>query len=608
MKHFELLSPAKNYEYAKIAIDHGADAVYMGAPRFGARLRAGNSIREIADTVRYAHLFGAKVYITLNTLLLDEELEEAANVVRAVYNAGVDAVIIQDMGLLAMDLPPVELHASTQCHNNTIEKIQFLKDVGIRRVVLPREFSLTEIQMVSQHVDVELEAFIHGALCVSYSGQCYMSHAVNGRSGNRGNCAQMCRLSYDLLTENQEVLVRDAYLLSLKDFNASSYLVQMMEAGVSSFKIEGRLKDEHYLKNTTSYYRQQIDAILTHGQGRRASSGKTFFYFDPNPSKTFQRPDTSYFLGGEKSSFASLKTQKSMGMEVAVVRQAYPNYVVVLSQEPIIAGDGLCFFNQAGELEGFGVNQVVGSKVYTQKEVKPSPGTILYRNQDLAFERMLKGKTSQRKIAVDLCFREISDGFELGCKDEDGVEVSVDVKLEKELARNSSQNDEQIQKQLSKLGNTVYMASSVLVETKQAYFISSSVLNELRRLLVDKLSEARLVYFKAKEVVREEHNLSYFSQRLDYRGNVLNRKAREFYEKHGVEEIEPGFELLKGTHQYKGKSLMISKYCIRFELNQCPKIHKLQEGFQGKLFLRNKKSIFALDFDCHQCLMSVKFV
>ncbi|MEG2178231.1 MAG: peptidase U32 family protein, partial [Bacteroidales bacterium] len=371
-KKLELLSPAKNLEYGKAAISHGADAVYIGAPKFGARQNAAASLDEIAQLIKYAHLYKAKVYIALNTILYENELEQAQSLIKQLYEMGADALIIQDLGLLACDLPPIELHASTQCHIADVDKLRFIESLGFKRAILARELSLTQIKECVQASSLELESFVHGALCVSYSGQCYMSHAISGRSGNRGECTQACRSMYDLYNESGKLLAAHSYLLSLKDLNASAYLQSMIEAGVSSFKIEGRLKDIYYLKNITAYYRKCLDALLTQmPEYEKASSGKTDILFTPDPDKTFHRPYTSYFLNERTEKTASMLSQKSIGKSVATVMQSAEKYITIKTEEEIIPGDGLCFFNENGLLTGFGVNRKQGNRIYPQTEVMP---------------------------------------------------------------------------------------------------------------------------------------------------------------------------------------------------------------------------------------------
>ena len=398
----ELLSPAKNLEVGIAAINHGADAVYIGPSQFGARVAAGNSIEDIAKLVDYAHKYYARVYVTLNTILKDSELEQARLLVNDLYNIGVDALIVQDMALLQMDLPPIALHASTQCDTRTVEKVKFLEQCGFEQVVLARETSLDTMRQMSEQTNVALEAFVHGALCVSYSGQCYLSEAMRGRSANRGACAQMCRLPYDLLDEEGNILLRKKHLLSLKDFDASRHLQEMINAGISSFKIEGRLKDINYVKNITAYYRRQFDAVLEGSPRRAASSGKTTFFFEPDPKKTFYRGATDYFLEGRKRDIWSFDTPKSLGEPIGKVKDIWRNALSLNTKSVIANGDGLCYLNKKGEFEGFRVNKVESGRLFPLQMPKIEKETLVYRNSDVAFERILAGKTAERKIGLHI--------------------------------------------------------------------------------------------------------------------------------------------------------------------------------------------------------------
>ena len=391
-KKIELLAPAKNLEYGREAINHGADAVYIGAPAFGARSAATNTISDIESLVNYSHLFGSKVFATVNTILFDNELEDAVQMIRQLYNIGVDALIIQDVGLLECDLPPIELHASTQCHNATIERVKFMESVGFARAILARETSLEQMREIRQATTLDLEAFVHGALCVSYSGQCYMSQYLNGRSGNRGCCSQPCRSMYDLYTEDNRMIIKNKHLLSLRDFSAADHLREMMEAGITSFKIEGRLKDITYVKNITAYYRQLLDNMLSGSS--KASSGHCTFHFVPDPERTFNRGYTDYFLTG-RHPMASLSTQKSIGKTVAKVSRVEHNALVINSKEPLMAGDGLCFFDSKGCLQGFFVNAVQGSRIIPNRMPNITSGALLWRNHDQKFEKQLHGECSE---------------------------------------------------------------------------------------------------------------------------------------------------------------------------------------------------------------------
>lgn len=604
----ELLAPAKNLEQGREAINHGADAVYIGAPAFGARVAAGNSIEEIEQLARYAHLYHAKVFATVNTLLFDEEVEAAVKLIHQLYNAGVDAAIIQDLGLLECDLPPIELHASTQTHNASVERVKFMEKVGFSRVILARETSLEQMRKIRRETSVDLEAFVQGALCVSYSGQCYMSQYLNERSGNRGCCAQPCRSAYDLYDEHGNLLRKSEHLLSLKDFSAAQHLREMIDAGITSFKIEGRLKDMSYVKNVTAYYRRLLDDIMAlDGSLAPASSGHCEFYFMPDIEKTFNRGFTDYFLN-ERASMATLSTQKSIGKRLGKVTKIEGNRITLKTSEVLTSGDGLCFFTPKGELEGFFVNQVQGSMFQPNRMPQSlAVGTMLWRNNDQAFEKQLQGNSAQRKIAVAITLSEADEGFVMTLADEDGCEASATIACGKELAQNSERALENIDRQCRKLGDTPFFASEVCYDCEQPYFMPAAVLNDLRRKAVAALEESRIAAHLSQRGKRLQGDDSapYFETKLDYRANVLNKNAEQFYRRHGVEEIAYGLEK---THDYKDKALMTTKYCLRYELGVClcGKGKAKSPGLpSGPLFLRNNKNYFRLECDCKECLMRI---
>ena len=447
----ELLAPAKNLECGIEAINHGADAVYIGAPRFGARAAAGNSLEDIAALVQHAHVYNARIYVTVNTILRDEELKDTEAMIWDLYRAGVDALIIQDMGITRLNLPPIPLHASTQMDNRTVQKVKFLVDVGFRQVVLARELTLDEIAKIHAACpDTLLEVFVHGALCVSYSGQCYVSQACFGRSANRGECAQFCRLGFDMVDADGKVIARNKHLLSLKDMNQSENLEALLDAGASSLKIEGRLKDVSYVKNVTAYYRQKLDAILKRRKEYiRASSGTVKLAFRPQLDKSFSRGFTDYFVHGRNPGIFSFDTPKSLGEEVGTVKEIRGNYLTVAGVKSFSNGDGLCYLDERGKLCGFRVNRVDGNKLYPQEMPRVKPKTRLYRNFDQEFERVMQKKSAERKIAVTLRLEENNFGFTLSVADEDDNRISLAMPREKELARTPQL--ENLKNQLSKL-------------------------------------------------------------------------------------------------------------------------------------------------------------
>ncbi len=598
----ELLSPAKNLQYGIEAVNHGADALYIGAPSYGARQAATNTIEDISRLVRYAHLFGAKVFATVNTLLFDDEMEPAVAMIRQLYNEGVDALIVQDMGLLECDLPPIALHASTQCHNSTPERVKFMESVGMRRVILARETSLEQIKAIREATSVEIESFVHGALCVSYSGQCYISQYVSNRSGNRGACTQPCRSRYDLVAADGRTLVKDRHLLSLKDFNASQHLVSMIDAGVSSFKIEGRLKDLSYVKNITAYYRSLLDSVM---EGReRASSGKCTFYFTPDPERTFNRGFTDYFLC-HRQPMASIDTQKSRGKKIGTVLQVEKNALKIKTSEQIVSGDGLCWFDEDNRLQGFLVNEVHGSTVVPNRMPEIHKGAILWRNNDHQFEQQLQGRTAERRVGVRLGFAATSQGFCLSATDEDGIEISHAVEAEHIPSDNPGRMSELVVKQLSKLGGTPFEAMQVDDNTRGQWFLTIGMLNEMRRTLGSMLENERTAHFRPADVTTLPTSSPFPSQVVDYRANVVNRKAEQFYQRHGASVAERGLEQ---TAQFEGHALMTTKYCIRFELGCC-RCGKSQNrprvniGRDEELYLLNNGRRYRLEFDCRECLM-----
>ncbi|MBR4505945.1 MAG: U32 family peptidase [Bacteroidales bacterium] len=610
----ELLSPAKNLEFGREAVNHGADALYIGAPAFGARAAATNTIEDIEELVRYAHLYGSKVFATVNTLLFDNELDDAVKMIHRLYDSGVDALIIQDLGLLECDLPPIELHASTQCHNATVERVKFMESVGFRRVILARETSLKQMHAIRQATTVDLEAFVHGALCVSYSGQCYMSQYLNGRSGNRGCCSQPCRSAYDLETADGQTLIRDRHLLSLKDFNASQQLENMIAAGITSFKIEGRLKDLNYVKNVTAYYRQQLDNLIE-GWGdrmRRASSGKTMFFFTPDVERTFNRGYTDYFLRSRRP-MANFATQKSLGKRVGEVVEVGRRTITVGGNERFSNGDGLCCFDADGRMQGFLVNAVQGRVLTPSQMPDIVVGTTLWRNQDIDFERQLKGRSADRRIGVRIDFGCTDSGFMLEMEDEDGVRVTEVIEAEHVRADDCQKCTQNIEKQLAKLGDTPFCAIDVNDSTGGMYFLPVSTLNQVRRVAVEKLTTARIDHFHTSDCYRDalpgfDSGATCGFTELDYRANVVNSRSADFYKHHGIKTIEHGLEQ---TGDYGGKALMTTKYCLRYELGCCLCDRAGQPSAKVKispadtLVLHNNGKRFRLEFDCRDCLMRI---
>ena len=611
MSKIELLLPAKDLSGGKTAVNHGADAVYTGAPAFGARQAAGNSLQDIEALVRYAHLYGSKVHVTVNTLLYDNELEAARKLIWKLYNIGVDAVLVQDLGLLKLDLPPIALHASTQCHNHNLERIQFLEKLGFTRVVLARETDLTTVQQIHSQTNIELEAFVHGALCVCYSGQCYISRMMTGRSGNRGECAQICRTRFDLQDSNGKTLIHNKHLLSLKDMCRADYLEEMLAAGIVSFKVEGRLKNESYVKNVTAYYRQRLDAILGGNlEYQRVSSGTTRFFFTPDLRKTFNREYTPYFIDGQRETMASFDTPKAIGEFVGYLKQSGGKYLfeglgmrqkaIGKRQQTIVNGDGLCFINDQGNLEGFLVNRVEENRIYPQKDLSKFHEVKLYRNIDKNFEKILSGKTAERKISVDILFEELTDAVRITFTDEDGCEVSVTENIELTAAQQPEKMAETLRTALSKLGGTPFEARTITIP-KCTAFLRAGFINELKNRVVELLTAERIRHFRPQDVTRSYKPEPLF-QKADYLRNITNEMHKAVYADFGATEFEYG---LDKTEDYAGKALMTCKYCLRHELGWCRKGPDASKAPKDPLFLVSGKRRFRLEFDCGQCVMKV---
>lgn len=598
----ELLSPAKDLNCGIEAINHGADAVYIGAPKFGARSAAGNSLEDIRELCEYAHLYEARIYVTLNTILKEDELEEAERMIWDLWRVGTDALIIQDMGITRLNLPPIPLHASTQTDNRTPEKVRFLEAAGFTQVVLARELSLNEIRRTSEATTVPLEVFVHGALCVSYSGQCYLSAALSGRSANRGECAQYCRLPYTMVDATGTEIVSNKHLLSLKDMNRSDQLEALLDAGVSSLKIEGRLKDAGYVKNITAYYRKKLDAVLSRRpEYRRASAGRSTYTFEPVAEKSFNRGFTPFLLEGRTADITAFNTPKSLGEPVGTVKEIKGNSFTVAGLKQLSNGDGLVFFNRKGELEGFRVNRVEANRVFPLDMPQLTPKTPLYRNFDQAFDKLLAKPSAERKLSVEIEFLDNPFGFTLCMEDETGARIMLTEPFAKELARREQQDN--IRTQLSKLGNTPFEASKVVVGLSENWFVPSSLLADMRRRGVEKLLEARRARYPRETVKRVQPSVSipFPERQLTYLGNVANGKARSFYQDHGVEQIDPAFEL----SPRKDVPLMFTKHCLRYSMGWCPTYQKDKSPYKEPYYLLYKDTRLRLQFDCKHCQMLV---
>lgn len=620
-QNIELLAPAKNIEIAKAAIVHGADAVYIGGPHFGARHQAGNSLRDLAELVPFAHRFRAKVFVTVNTILHDSELALARAAIHDFYNIGVDALIIQDMGILEMDIPPIDLHASTQCDIRTPEKARFLADCGLSQLVLARELSLAEVAKIRAAVpeDVVLEYFIHGALCVAFSGLCNISHAHTGRSANRGDCSQACRLPYTLLDEQGRVVAFEKHLLSMKDNAQTDNLAALIAAGVRSFKIEGRYKDLAYVKNTTAHYRRALDEILAKNpELSAASSGISHCFFTPNLDKTFHRGHTDYFTQGRKDDIGAFDSPKFVGVALGEVVALGKAHLELATSEALHNGDGVNYAFKREQI-GFLVNEAQEIAPNRWRLVPNEPldklkglkiGTQLYRNRDVAWEKMLaKSDSAVRKMALSMrVFLDEAQAIALSLCDEDGVRVQVAQAAAWQAPPDEAAARARMQTQLSKLGAVDFALQALVDDLPRAYALPAAFWNALRREALAALQAARLAAYP--RVFRRTESTPppvYPVERLDFLANVFNDLARKFYERHGVKIIKPAFE----AHQEAGEvSLMVTKHCLRFAFQLCPKQAKGVTGVMGQvradpMILRSGKEEFKLRFDCRPCEMHV---
>ncbi|OIR18161.1 putative protease YdcP precursor [mine drainage metagenome] len=614
----ELLAPAKTSAIGREAILHGADAVYIGGPAFGARDKAGNSLADIAGLVEYAHRFHARIYVTLNTILHDAELDAARKLAYDCYDAGVDALIVQDMGMLELDLPPIDLHASTQCDIRTPEKARFLADVGFSQIVLARELTIQEIAKVRAAVpaDTVIEHFIHGALCVAYSGQCNISHAHTGRSANRGDCSQACRLPYTLQDAQGGVVAFEKHLLSVKDNNQSGNLGALIDAGVRSFKIEGRYKEAAYVKNITGHYRQLLDGIMNERpELHAASSGKTKLLFTPDPDKTFHRGATDYFSNGRKADIGAFDTPTFVGLELGAVTQVGDKWFEMESNEDLSNSDGLNYLHKR-EVIGLQANVVERKgkvwRVYPNEPMHAlhglRPGLAISRNRDHAWEQALTKKSAERRIGVDAVFAETADGFSLALRDEDSITVTSCASFEKQPAQHPAEAEDSVREHLARFGNTDFEFGKLTVNWTQPWFVPSSLANKLRRDAVEKLEAARLgAYVRPLRKAAVEPPARYPEESLSFLANVYNSAARAFYAKHGVKLIEAAYE----AHEEAGEvPLMITRHCIRYSLSLCPKQAKGVIGVQGQvraepMTLINGSEHLTLQFDCRNCEMHV---
>ena len=601
MKTIELLSPARNLECGLAAVDHGADAVYIGAAKYGARASAGNSVQDIAALCKYAHQFRVKVYVTVNTILYDSELQDTQDLIWDLYHAGADALIVQDLALLKLDLPPIPLHASTQMDNRAPEKAVALKELGYQQIVLARELSLEQIREIHLAVpDMPLEAFVHGALCVSYSGRCYASEYCFGRSANRGECAQFCRLPFTLEDNNGETIVAEKYLLSLRDMNRSKHLEEMMDAGVRSFKIEGRLKNVSYVKNITAYYRRHIDAILRRRKEyQRSSLGVEEFFFTPDPARSFARGFTNYFLHGRTDDLASPDTPKSRGQMVGHVKEVKRGCIIVAGTTSFGNGDGLCFLDVQGQLQGFRVNRVEGNHLYPAEMPDVKKGDTLWRNFDQQWEKVMARETAVRRIPLSLTLSETEAGFELKAQVQDGRICSMHFPAEHQIARTDQTAG--IKEVIGKLGDTIYCAKDIEICFTQPWFIPRSLLADWRRSLIEKLSNNSE---PTRDETRKPQQRKVLGSSANFDFNISNRLSLEFVagscETRNINALEVTGRL--GEEQ----PLMTCRFCLRYQMGWCPRKHHVKSPYEEPYYLCSKDGRrFRLEFDCKKCEMKV---
>ncbi len=601
----ELLAPARDLATAREAILHGADAVYIGAERFGARAAAGNSVEDIRTLCREAHVFDVRVYVTLNTILFDGELEATRQLAWQLYEAGVDALIVQDMALLRMELPPIALHASTQMDNRSADKVAWLRDLGFEQVVLARELSLEQMAEVHRAVpEVQLEVFVHGSICVSYNGQCYASQHLFGRSANRGECAQFCRMAFDLEDSDGNVLQRQRHLLSLRDMNRSRELEQLLDAGARSLKIEGRLKDIPYVKNVVAYYRQQLDSImLRRTEYVRSSHGLHTFAFQPRLEAAFNRGFTNYFLNGRTSDLCNPITPKSMGEPVGFVKDVRRDHIIVAGSAAFSNGDGLCFVDGDKRLQGFRVNRAEGNHLYLRQMPQGlQRGTNLYRNQDMQFEAQMARKTATRRLPLHWTLSETADGFQLSAKVQGRAAASLTFAYNKEPARTPQR--ENIMRQLSRLGETPYESAGVEMLLSDNWFLPASVVADWRKQVVAQLMEnvpARIA--AERRIISTAVGRGFVPQHITYRGNVSNRLSYDFYAVQGARQIDKAMEA-DAKSAGEQPMLMNCKYCILNQLGHCLK--QSAPAWRMPLYLRLADGRrFRLQFDCKRCEMNV---
>lgn len=600
MNSIELLAPARDINCGIAAINAGADAVYIGGPSFGAREDASNSIEDIERVASYALIFSAKLFVTLNTILFEHEIEKAHALAWELYRAGADAFIVQDMAFMEMEMPPIPLHASTQTNNYDIDRIKFLSRSGFKRIVLARELTLEQVKEIRAATDTELECFIHGALCVSLSGQCYMSHAVGRRSANRGACAQPCRHKYSLTDDKGKVIMKDKHLLCLKDLSLSDYLDELIDVGVSSLKIEGRLKDVDYVKNVTGWYRQQIDKLLEKRPStRRASFGTSTMGFTPDPAKSFNRGFTDYFLHGRQKEILSPDTPKSLGTTIGIVSSISHNSLTIKTKERLSNNDGLLFIDKDGETRGIKVNNAEGDKIVPDAMNGVFVGATLFRNYDHLFVQTLKRAVTERRLGVDIRLSCSTTGVTMEVETEAGETFKRDFNTPLIVAENKDKSKQLIINQLSKSGQTPFKVTAVETGGVENYFFRASTLNEMRRELLDSLRELLEKRRTAVDTTPRKV-VDYPEKELGFEANVSNSLSHKFYTSRGVEKIDNAFELREDTTD---KRVMTTKHCLRYYAGLCPKRERHQKSPSSMYLIDENGRKYKLTFNCRECFM-----
>lgn len=607
----ELLAPARDANVAIEAINHGADAVYIGAEGFGARVNAGNSVSDIAKVVEYAHRFNVKVYVTINTIIKDEEIKRVERLINQLYAIGIDALIVQDLGILRMNIPPIDLHASTQCDIADLQKAEFIDKLGFSQMVLARELSLAQIKEISTAVKGSVEVFVHGALCVSYSGRCHASHVIKGRSANRGECAQICRLPFDLHSAKGDMIAEGKHLLSLRDMNRVDRVEELLEAGVSSLKVEGRLKDVNYVKNVVAAYRAEIDRVIALNPEKycRTSVGVSKVAFTPVLDKSFNRSFTTYFLDSQRNDeltkVASIKTPKSMGEFIGRVKRAKDRVLILDSDIAIANGDGISYFNDDDKYTGLRVNKVLNRELYMTQRVAIKPGTDIYRTYDKGFDDMLSGESATRRVMIDMALSKTQWGIALTITDELGRAVTATLECELDGAR-SDQSRSQASV-LTKLGSTIYIANELTLLVD--YFIPASMMTNLRRDALELLERCNRIHYRRRVRGVEDMSAKFMRNRAVYADNIANKLAESVYREHGVTEIEPALEVTDVASYDGDEVLMTTKYCILNELGECRR--NANSKFRGAenypMRLVNGANVkLSVEFDCNMCQMIIR--